>query len=138
MAATPSTMLELGTPAPPFSLPDTDGRTVSLADYDGAPALLVMFICNHCPYVKHLRAALAELGREYGARGVGIVAVSANDAERHPADSPEMMRREKQEAGSRDYFRVEDAEGRRYWLYREGLYGAAEASPRWYLQGFSA
>jgi len=92
-------MLELGTPAPPFSLPDTDGRTVSLADYVGAPALLVMFICNHCPYVKHLRAALAELGREYSARGVGIVAVSANDAERYPADAPEMMRREKAEAG---------------------------------------
>ncbi|HEU0013741.1 MAG TPA: thioredoxin family protein [Longimicrobium sp.] len=99
MAATPSTMLELGTPAPAFSLPDTGGRTVSLADYADAPALLVMFICNHCPYVKHLRAALAELGREYGARGVGIVAVSANDAERYPPDGPEMMRREKEEAG---------------------------------------
>ncbi|HEX8692378.1 MAG TPA: thioredoxin family protein [Longimicrobium sp.] len=99
MAATPSTMLELGTPAPWFALPDTDGKTVTLDDAKGATALLVMFICNHCPYVKHLRPALARLAEEYAPRGVAVVAVSSNDAERYPADSPEAMRREKEEAG---------------------------------------
>ena len=98
MAVT-STMLELGTRAPDFALPDTDGRTVSLADFAQAPALLVMFICNHCPYVKHLRGALAELGREYAGRGVGIVGIMSNDVTRYPADSPERMRRERVEAG---------------------------------------
>lgn len=99
MAATPSTMLALGTRAPAFSLPDTEGRTVSLDDFAGAPALLVMFICNHCPFVKHVRGALAEVGREYGERGVAIVAVNANDAERYPGDSPEAMRAEREAAG---------------------------------------
>jgi peroxiredoxin len=99
MVAVHSTMLPLGTPAPDFSLPDTEGRVISLDDCRDARALLVMFICNHCPFVKHLRGALAELGREYGARGVAVVAVSSNDPERYPADSPEMMRREKEEAG---------------------------------------
>jgi peroxiredoxin len=99
MARTPSTMLELGTRAPDFSLPDTDGGTVSLADFASAPALLVMFICNHCPFVKHVRDELARVGREYSARGVGIVAISANDAEAYPADSPERMQEERQDAG---------------------------------------
>ena len=99
MAATPSTMLALGTRAPDFSLPDTDGRTVSLGDFRGHKALLVMFICNHCPFVKHLRAALAEVGREYGERGVAVVAINANDADRYPADSPEAMREEHEAAG---------------------------------------
>ena len=98
MAVT-STMLELGTRAPDFALPDTDGRTVSLDDFRDAPAVLVMFLCNHCPYVKHVRGALAELGREYAARGVGIVGIMSNDAARFPADSPEMMRREREAAG---------------------------------------
>lgn len=98
MVAVHSTMLPLGTPAPDFSLPDTEGRVVSLDDFQEARALLVMFICNHCPFVKHLRPALAELGREYQAQGVAVVAVSSNDPERYPADSPEMMRREKEEA----------------------------------------
>ncbi|HEX5727019.1 MAG TPA: thioredoxin family protein [Longimicrobiaceae bacterium] len=94
-----STMLELGTPAPPFSLPDTDGRTVSLEDARGAPALLVMFICNHCPFVKHVRPALAALGREYAPKGVAIVAIASNDPAQHPEDGPEGMRREKAAAG---------------------------------------
>ena len=98
MAAS-STMLELGTPAPPFALPDTDGRIVSLDDAKGATALLVMFICNHCPYVKHLRPALAALAEEYAPRGVAVVAINANDAERYPDDSPEAMKREKAAAG---------------------------------------
>jgi peroxiredoxin len=99
VARTPSTMLALGTAAPPFRLPDTDGTMVSIDDYAGAPALLVMFICNHCPYVKHVRDELARLGREYTAKGVGIVAISSNDAESYPADSPPAMKREKAEAG---------------------------------------
>ena len=99
MARTESTMLELGTTAPGFNLPDVDGGTVSLDDFSDAPALLVMFICNHCPFVKHVRDELARIGREYGARGVAIVAISSNDAEAYPADSPEMMRQEKREAG---------------------------------------
>jgi peroxiredoxin len=92
MAATPSNMLPLGTRAPHFALPDTEGRVVSLDDARGAPALLVMFVCNHCPYVVHLRDALADLGREYASRGVAIVAISSNDAERYPQDGPDAMR----------------------------------------------
>ncbi len=99
MARTPSTMLPLGTEAPSFSLPDTDGEIVSLEDFEGAPGLLVMFLCNHCPFVKHLREGLAEFGREYLKRGLGIVAINSNDVERYPADSPEMMAREVAEAG---------------------------------------
>ncbi|HEX6132789.1 MAG TPA: thioredoxin family protein [Longimicrobiales bacterium] len=99
MAHTPSTMLELGTIAPPFSLPEVDGGTVSIEDFAGAPALLVMFLCNHCPFVKHVRAELARIGREYTARGVAIVAISSNDPDAYPADAPDRMREEKHEAG---------------------------------------
>lgn len=99
MAQTPSTMLPLGTKAPAFSLPDTDGRQVSLEQFKGAPALLVMFICNHCPFVKHLRTALAQLGKDYQAKNLAIVAISSNDAKAYPADSPEKMVEEKQSAG---------------------------------------
>ncbi|MDZ7754257.1 MAG: thioredoxin family protein [Gammaproteobacteria bacterium] len=99
MARTYSTMLELGTPAPDFKLPDTRGDTVSLADFADRPALLVMFICNHCPYVKHLRDGLAAFGREYQEKGLGIVAISANDITTHPDDSPEKMAEEAAAAG---------------------------------------
>jgi len=91
MVLTPSTMTGLGTKAPAFSLPGTDGRTHSLQDFAGKKALLVMFICNHCPYVKHVAAELARLGRDYQAKGAGIVAISSNSVESHPADSPEKM-----------------------------------------------
>jgi len=84
-------MLPLGTQAPDFSLPNIDGRTVSLADFAAAPALLVVFMCNHCPYVKHVAAGLADLAREYQARGAAVVAISSNDVQSHPADSPEQM-----------------------------------------------
>jgi thiol-disulfide isomerase/thioredoxin len=98
MAATPSTMLPLGTVAPAFSLPDTvSGRTISLAELKGRP-LLVMFICNHCPFVKHVRAELASLGRDYAGR-VGIVAISSNDVVRYPDDSPANMKTEAAAAG---------------------------------------
>jgi peroxiredoxin len=99
MALTPSTMLELGTEAPEFRLPDTDGKTVSLDDFAGAPALLVMFLCNHCPFVKHVRHELARLTREYQGRGVGVVGINSNDVTTYPDDSPEMMKKEKAEVG---------------------------------------
>ncbi len=91
MALTPSTMLPLGTHAPDFSLPNVDGREVSLADFAGAPALLVIFLCNHCPYVKHVADGVAQLARDYQARGAGVVGISSNDVANYPADSPEQM-----------------------------------------------
>ena len=91
MVRTPSTMLPLGTKAPDFALVNVDGRTVSLESLAGAPALLVMFVCNHCPYVKHVADELARLGNEYQARGVAVVAISSNDASKYPTDSPERM-----------------------------------------------
>jgi len=97
MALTPSTMLPLGTVAPDFSLPDTDGKTVKLADHKGKP-LLVMFICNHCPFVKHVADELARLGRDYAAKAA-IVAISSNDVTSHPDDSPEKMKAEKKARG---------------------------------------
>jgi peroxiredoxin len=97
MAAVESQMLELGTPAPGFSLPDPDGQLHSLPET--ASAFLVMFICNHCPFVKHIRGELASLGRDYGGRGVAIVAINSNDVENYPADGPEQMRREAAEHG---------------------------------------
>jgi peroxiredoxin len=99
MARTPSTMLELGTRAPDFSLPDTDGKEVSLESLSGAPGLLVAFICNHCPYVIHLREALAALGKDAQGRGLAVVAISSNDVENYPQDSPELMVEEKASAG---------------------------------------
>lgn len=99
MALTESTMLPLGTPAPDFALPDTDGHTVRLADFDDAPALLVIFMCNHCPFVRHLRKGLAQFARDYHGRGLAIVAISSNDVSSYPQDSPEEMARERAEAG---------------------------------------
>ena len=99
MAATPSTMVPLGTPAPDFRLPDTDGTTVSLADFAASPAVLVAFICNHCPFVKHIQKSFAQLAKEYQAKGVTVIAVSSNDAEKYPADGPEPMKAEKAAAG---------------------------------------
>ena len=94
MALTPSTMLPLGTAAPDFKLPDTSGKIVSLADFQGQAALLVIFMCNHCPYVVHLRAGLAQLARDYMAKNVGVVGINSNDAENYPSDSPAMMKNE--------------------------------------------
>ena len=89
--ATPSTMdLPLGGKAPDFSLPNIDGKTVSLKDF-ADPALLVMFICNHCPYVKHLQAHLPQLVKEYQAKGVAAVGINSNDVARYPDDSPDKM-----------------------------------------------
>jgi peroxiredoxin len=99
MSLTPSTMLPLGTAAPDFRLPDTNGKIVSLADFKNAPALLIVFMCNHCPYVKHIRQGLAQLGRDYLPRGAGIVGINSNDAANYPADSPAKMKEEMQVAG---------------------------------------
>ncbi len=99
MALTASTMLSLGSKAPGFRLPDTAGKMVALEDFQGKPALLVVFLCNHCPYVKHVRASLAALAKQYQGKGVAVVGISANDVRSHPDDSPENMAREKLEAG---------------------------------------
>lgn len=96
MARTPSSMtLPLGAKAPEFSLPDTQARIVSRADYTGR-VLVVMFICNHCPYVQHLRPALSQFARDYQPQGVGIVAINANDTRAYPQDNAEAMAAEVQ------------------------------------------
>jgi peroxiredoxin len=94
MAQTTSQMLPLGTEAPDFSLPDPDGRTFSLKDAADADAVLVMFICNHCPFVKHVRRELAQLGRDYASRNVAIFAINSNDYDAYPGDSPANMQKE--------------------------------------------
>jgi peroxiredoxin len=99
MALTPSTMLPLGTAAPDFKLPDTNGKTVSLADFKDKTALLVIFMCNHCPYVIHIRAGLAQFARDYAGKNVAIVGISSNDVKTHPADGPAKMKEEVVKAG---------------------------------------
>ena len=91
MSETPSTMLDIGTPAPDFSLPEpATGKTVSLADFDAQP-LLVVFACNHCPYVLHILDSFTGFASQLQQRGVGVVMISANDVTGYPADSPEKM-----------------------------------------------
>ena len=93
MALTPSTMLALGTKAPDFSLPEVvSGKTISLKSFSGKEALLVMFICRHCPYVEHVQDELARLGRDYAGKSVGIVAISSNDAANYPEDAPKNLK----------------------------------------------
>ena len=99
MVKTASTMLTLGTPAPDFSLWNVDGKLVSRADFSQAPALLVIFMCNHCPFVKHLASELASLAREYQDKGVAVVGINSNDVSNHPGDSPEQMIHEVEERG---------------------------------------
>ena len=99
MAKTPSTMQPLGMEAPTFRLPDPAGRVHALGDFEGAPGLLVMFICNHCPYVVHVRSELARVGRDAKAMGVGVVGINANDVTSHPDDSPQKMAEEIRIAG---------------------------------------
>jgi peroxiredoxin len=89
MSLTPSTMLPLGTQAPDFNLPDTvSGKAFNLKSFAGKKALLVMFICQHCPYVQHIKKELAKLGKDYAKKDIGIVAISSNDAENYPDDAP--------------------------------------------------
>jgi peroxiredoxin len=100
MAQTASTMrLPLGAKAPAFELPDPSGRAWSSAGFDGSPALLVAFICNHCPFVKHVRAGFAALAAEYQRRGVAVAAIASNDAQAYPDDGPEGMAAEAAAAG---------------------------------------
>ena len=100
MALTESTMLALGTTAPDFQLPDVvTGKTIALTSFAGKPALLVMFICRHCPYVQHIKSELARLGKDAIARGVGVVAISANDAANYPDDAPDQLKALAQEEG---------------------------------------
>ena len=99
MPETPSTMLDLGTSLPSFSLPDFNGRTVSDADFKGSKALLVAFICKHCPFVKHIRQEFARFAREYEAKGLKVVAIASNDTTEFPEDGPEGMKQEAAEAG---------------------------------------
>ncbi|HEV2150326.1 MAG TPA: thioredoxin family protein [Longimicrobiaceae bacterium] len=91
MVAVHSTMLPLGTRAPAFTLPDPEGNAVSLDDFRDAKALVVVFLSNHCPFVKHVRAGLADVAARYRPRGVAFVGINANDTERYPADAPERM-----------------------------------------------
>jgi peroxiredoxin len=110
MALTYSQMLPLGTPAPDFRLPDYKGSCVSLSDFKDAPALLVMFICNHCPYVQHVRPTIAKLTAEYKKKGVASAAINSNDTQKYPADSPAMMAEEVKAAGYIFPYLVDDSQ----------------------------
>ena len=99
MVAVNSTIVPLGAKAPDFRLPDPSGKEVSLADFGKAPALLVVFMCNHCPYVKHIRDGLAKLARDYRPPGVAVVGINSNDVANYPADSPAKMAAEAASAG---------------------------------------
>ena len=91
-------MVALGTPAPDFELPDTDGKTVRLRDFDGKP-LLVIFLCNHCPYVKHIANDLAQIAQKHQQKGIAVVGISSNDVANYPEDAPALMRVEKRNRG---------------------------------------
>ncbi len=99
MVKTASTMLPLGTKAPDFVLPDVQGRRVALSDFADAPALVVVFMCNHCPYVIHVADGLAQLAADYQKRGVAVIGINSNDVEAFPADSPEKMAAEAKARG---------------------------------------
>ena len=111
MALTPSTMLALGTTAPDFRLPDVvSDNTISLATFSGKKALLVMFVCQHCPYVQHVKEELARLGQDYARTDVGIVAISANDAANYPDDAPDRLKAMAQEEGFRFPFCYDESQ----------------------------
>lgn len=100
MAKTASMMLELGTTAPDFSLPDVvSGDTITLASFTGKPALLVMFICQHCPFVKHVEGELARIGQDYAEKGLAVVAISSNSIETHPSDAPTELKAQSDRLG---------------------------------------
>jgi thiol-disulfide isomerase/thioredoxin len=99
MALTPSTMLELGTSLPGFRLPDPSGKVVASDDFKDSPALLVAFICNHCPYVKHIRAELAQFAKDYQGSGLAMVAINSNDVANYPDDGPAKMAEEVEQVG---------------------------------------
>ncbi len=99
MVRTASTMLPLGTQAPDFTLTNTDGQRVSLSDFRDTKALVIIFMCNHCPYVKHVAPELTRVSNEYMPKGVGFLGISSNDVVAHPEDSPEMMKAEAAKQG---------------------------------------
>jgi peroxiredoxin len=99
MTVTASTMISLGISPPDFNLPDTNGNIVSLSDFEQTPALLVVFICNHCPFVKYILKDFVELAKEYQEKGVAVVAINSNDIDSFPEDNPEMMAQKAKEAG---------------------------------------
>ncbi len=99
MVETASTMLPLGTRAPDFSLPDTEGKTVSLSDFEGAEAVLIIFMCNHCPFVKHVIDELVRIIKEYQGKGVSAAGINSNDVENYPEDSTEKMAKTAKEKG---------------------------------------
>lgn len=135
MARTPSTMLPLGTLAPDFALPDAHGKVHKLGDFDAAPGLLVMFICNHCPFVKHVRSELSRLGRDYTQDRLAIVAINSNDTRAYPSDGPPAMIEESREAGYTFPYLVDDSQAVAK-AYRAActpdfyLFGAAEKDGR--------
>jgi peroxiredoxin len=110
MVLTPSTMLPLGTEAPYFVLPDTRGRRVSIDDFAKARVLVVMFICNHCPYVQHLRQGFATISRDYKNRSVAFVGINSNDADQYPADSPPNMAAEAEQFGYEFPYLVDESQ----------------------------
>lgn len=95
MVMTESTMLPLGSPAPAFSLPDTEGKIVTLKDIQDKPAQLVVFMCNHCPFVIHIQKGLAQFARDCMAKGLGMVGINSNDVSQYPADHPDRMKADK-------------------------------------------
>src|SRR5580698_5826652 len=99
MVKTASTMLPLGTIAPSFSLPNVDGKIASSDDFKSSKGVVIIFMCNHCPFVKHLRAGLAQFGKDYQAKGVAVIGISSNDVGSHPDDSPARMVEEQKSAG---------------------------------------
>lgn len=99
MTVTASKMVSLGSSAPDFVLPDTEDNIVSLSDFEQTPALLVVFMCNHCPFVGHILKDFVELAKEYQQKGVAVVAISSNDIDDFPEDNPEMMAQKAKEAG---------------------------------------
>lgn len=100
MALTPSNMMPLGTRAPEFSLPDVvSGNTISLKDVESGKATVIMFICNHCPFVKHVNTQLVELANDYMPKGISFIAISANDATNYPQDGPDEMKKTAHEQG---------------------------------------
>lgn len=111
MAATESTMLPLGTPAPAFRLPDLDGRTRALEDFAGQRGLVVAFICSHCPFVKHIRNELARFAREYQPRGIAVVAINSNDLQAYPQDGPQGMQEEARSAGYTFPYLLDETQG---------------------------
>lgn len=110
MVSVPSTMLQLGSEMPGFQLPDPSGRLISSESLQGSPATLVMFICNHCPFVKHIKPRLAEVTKELVERGVAVVGINSNDAQTHPDDSPTAMAQDIKQFGYAFPYLVDDTQ----------------------------